>query len=67
MPSTPPKPSELICIITLRLESENEGCPSQPQMVAASEALASAIRTRLFGDGFMPHDVFVDSYDLTIN
>lgn len=67
MPLKPSKARTLTCTITIELETETGGRPSQPQMVAASEALALAVRSRLFGDAFLPHDVFIDSYDLTID
>lgn len=35
-------------------------------MRQAGEATEDAIRNRLFGDGFLPADVCVDRYGLTI-
>lgn len=67
MPRYPSTPAVLTCVVTLQLETETGTRPSQPQMVAASATLATAVRSRLFGDGFLPHDVFIDSYDLTID
>lgn len=67
MAHNPSKAQRLVLSLTLNLESETGGRPSASQMACASEALQNAIRNRLFGDGFLPHDVYVGSYDITID
>lgn len=63
----PSKAQRLLLTLTLNLETETGGRPSPSQMARASEALVEAIRLRLFGDGFLPPNVCVDTYGITVD
>ena len=66
MPYKPSHAQKLVCTLTLFLETEHGKAPTPIQMRQAGEATEDAIRNRLFGDGFLPADVCVDRYSLTI-
>lgn len=61
-----PSKAALTCTLTLTLETESGGRPAPSQMTRARQALEDAIRSRLFGEGFLPCDIFVDAYGIAI-
>ena len=63
----PSRAQRLVLTLTLNLETEAGGRPSTRQMSRASECLVEAVRLRLFGDGFLPPDVCVDTYGMTVD
>lgn len=67
MAYTPSKAQRLVLTLTLNLETDAGGRPSPSQMARASEALVDTVRVRLFGEGFLPHDVCVDTYGIAID
>lgn len=66
MPYKPSHAQKLVCTLTLFLETEYGKAPTPIQMRQAGEATEDAIRNRLFGDGFLPDNVYVDRYGVTI-
>lgn len=67
MAYTPSKAQRLALTLTLNLETDTGGRPSPSQMARGSEALVEAIRLHLFGEGFLPPGICVDSYGITID
>lgn len=63
----PTRTHTLICTLTVSFTKENGRYPSQGQMTHASEFLRDAIQNRLFGEGFLPDDILVGDYDITID
>lgn len=63
----PSKAQPLVLTLTLHLETESGGRPTQSQMARASEALVDAIRLRLFGEGFLPPDVCIDRHSISVD
>lgn len=57
----------LTCKLIIIVTKDDGRRPSQGQMARASESLREAIQTRLFGEGFLPGDILVDAYDITID
>jgi hypothetical protein len=62
-----PPANSLTCTLAVTLTNDKGRRPSQGQMAHASEVLREAIQNRLFGEGFLPDDLLVDSYDITID
>lgn len=63
----PTSPHTLTCTLTITFTKEDGRRPSQGQMTHASDFLREAIQNRLFGEGFLPSDILVDTYDITID
>lgn len=63
----PSKSKRLVLTLTLNLETETGARPSATQMARASQCLVDAVRLRLFGEGFLPHDLVVATYGITID
>ncbi|WP_414462473.1 hypothetical protein [Hyphomicrobium sp. DY-1] len=66
-PRQTPAPHQLRCILTVTLEDETGKKPTRAQLAKASDAVQRAITNRLFGEGFLPDDVCVAEWDLTID
>jgi U3 small nucleolar ribonucleoprotein component len=66
VPYKPSHAQKLVCTLTLFLETEHGKAPTPVHMRQAGEATEDAIRNRLFGDGFLPDNVYVDRYGVTI-
>ncbi len=66
MAYTPSRAQKLVCTLTMFLETEHGRAPPPDQMRLAGEAAEHAIRSRLFSEGFLPDDVYVDRYGITI-
>lgn len=63
----PSKTLPLVMTLTLQLETQSGGRPTPSQMRRASEALVEATRARLFGEGFLPHDVCIDTHSISVD
>lgn len=67
MAYTPSKAQRLVLTLTLNLETDTGGRPSPSQMARASESLVAAVHQRLFGDGFLPPNVCVATYGISVD
>lgn len=66
MPYKPSRAQKLVCTLTMFLETEQGKAPTPVQMRQVGEVTEDAIRNRLFSDGFLPDNVCVDRYGVTI-
>jgi hypothetical protein len=55
----------IICSLTVVLETDSGKRPSKSQLGEARAALEEAIRNRIFGDGVLPDDLLLKSWDIS--
>lgn len=59
--------AHVTCTITLDITDDHGNEPNETALIDARFSLEAAIRTRLFGQGFLPDYVEADNWALTIN